>query len=324
MMIKFKQNVKISATFAGTIIGAGFASGQEVALYFGEQNIIIPLLACFFIGVFCFVFLELGRLYNGNIFSSLNVNINLGFTYLVRLINLIIFSAMIAGSEFIIRQAFNIVGGGLISLIIAVNVVISGLNKVKLLNTFVIPTIILLIIILYFNGNSEFENSYNYNFFSPIIYAGMNLISGGYLISKFAADIDQKQSIAISVMSIVIVGVLLISIYLLIQNNIYSIMPLLAVAYEQDLSFIGAIIIYLAVFTTLVSSLVIVSDMKRKSVYTTSIVGALISIWGFQNIINYAYKPIGIVGLALTLFCIYLLIIQFLRSRSQVNKLFHS
>ena len=101
-------------------------------------------------------------------------------------------------------------------------------------------------------------------------------------------------------------------------------MPLLAVAYEQDLSFIGAIIIYLAVFTTLVSSLVIVSDMKRKSVYTTSIVGALISIWGFQNIINYAYKPIGIVGLALTLFCIYLLIIQFLRSRSQVNKLFHS
>lgn len=43
-----KEGLKCAAVFIGTVIGAGFATGQEVLLYFGKSSIAVPIFRGFY------------------------------------------------------------------------------------------------------------------------------------------------------------------------------------------------------------------------------------------------------------------------------------
>lgn len=47
-----KEGLKCAAVFIGTVIGAGFATGQEVLLYFGRSSIAVPIFSGILLGLF--------------------------------------------------------------------------------------------------------------------------------------------------------------------------------------------------------------------------------------------------------------------------------
>lgn len=292
------------------MIGAGFASGREIALYFASTSPLSPLLGGVFCGLFCYVFIELGRLSNGDILKYSFKKISKIMLFLIKLSNIIIFCAMLAGCEYIIKRLFNINGGTLISAAFGLICIYLGVEKIKLLNFIIVPLLIFLIGIVYFKYQPHILPFQSFAFHSPILYACMNILSGGFLISTFAKGLKPSDSINISLTVTVILCFLLVVIYLLIQDSFNMPMPMLFIASTVNLINIGCIILYLAVFTTLTGSLYIVcgSDMKKATIITS--IGLVVACFGFQPITDMLYPIIGYFGAFLTFYGVFQLIFK--------------
>lgn len=308
-MGKFK-NLKLACTFIGTMIGAGFASGREIALYFASTSPLSPLLGGVFCGLFCFVFVEMGRLSNGDILKYSFKKISKIVLILIKLSNIIIFCAMLAGCEYIILRLFNINGGTIISAGLVLICIYLGVEKLKLLNFIIVPLLLVLIGIIYFKFQPDVLPFQSFAFHTPILYACMNILSGGFLISTFAKGLKPSDSLNISLMVTVILSFLLVIIYLLIQDSFNMPMPMLFTASTVGMIKLGCVILYLAVFTTLAGSLYIVtgSDIK-KAMFITSI-GLVVACFGFQPITDKLYPVIGYFGAFLTLYGIFQLLFK--------------
>ena len=315
MKEKIKQNLKISSTFTAALVGAGFASGQEIALFFGGNNIASVILAAALIALFCYVFLELGRLSEGNVFESMGPVFSLCFNYLVKLINLIILAVMTAGSEYIIKNSLGFTGGGAVSLMLCCVLVTEGMESVKTLNMLTVPIMIILISALLFTAGGKIILSGKTAFFNSLAYAGMNIITGGYLVGLMAKDIHKSQCRHISLICFGQVLILLIFVYAAVNLCEAGTMPLLAQAYKYRFGFAGVVTIFLALFTTMVSALASCSQTKTQSVLIYAGLGFLFSLFGFHNLVNATYMPIGGAGFAITACCSFYLICLSLRNR---------
>lgn len=323
MKEKLIQNLKISSTFTAALVGAGFASGQEILLFFGGKNVVTVFLAAIFIALFCYIFLELGRLTQGNIFSTAQPTFALCFNHIIKLINLIILAAMAAGSEYIIYLGFGIVGGGAVALMLSCACVLLGAEGIKLINTIIVPIMIMLILTILFTAGGKVILQGNISIKNAITYAGMNLISGGYLISIMAKNTDKGQCKWIAVFSFMQVLILLVPVYAAVNLCADSIMPLVGQAYKHGLGLVGIVVVFLALFTSMVSALAACTIEQPNKTYHYAVLGFLISLFGFYNLVNNTYMPIGAVGFSLTICCLFYLARLSLRSRYQQCKLSH-
>lgn len=323
MNAKLKQNLKISSTFTAALVGAGFASGQEIALFFGGKSIISLILAAGLIAFFCYIFLELGRITKGDIFSGLSNNFSLCFTYLIKLINLILLAVMVAGSEYILASSLGIRGGGMLSLLLACILVFRGMENIKLLNTLVVPIMIILIFAILLRAGGKVYIKGKIDIPNALAYAGMNIISGGYLISLMAKDIYKEQCYKISFFCFVQILIMLTLVYAAVNLAQAEIMPILVQAYKHNLGLIGVAAIFLALFTSMVSALASCSLSKTRQPLIYAGLGFLISLFGFHNLVNTTYIPIGAVGFAVTVCCLFYLATLSVRNRYQASKSLH-
>lgn len=292
------------------MIGAGFASGREISLYFASTSPLSPLLGGLFCGVFCFVFVELGRLSNGDILSFSFKKISKIVLFLIKLSNLIIFCAMLAGCEYIIKKLYGINGGTVISAVLVLICIYLGVEKIKILNTLIVPLLIVMIGVIYLKAKPEILPFQSFSLLSPILYACMNILSGGYLVSTLAKGLKPSDSLNISLIVATIISTMLVLIYLLIQNTFNMPMPLLFTATAINLGKIGCYVLYLAVFTTLAGSLyIIVKNDIRKAMVITCI-GLVVSCFGFQTITDMLYPIIGYFGAFLTAYGIFYLLFR--------------
>ena len=317
-MGKYK-NIKIACTFIGTMIGAGFASGREISLYFASTSPLSPLLSGIICGLFCLIFLQLGRISNGDILSYSFGKLSKLILLLIKSGNFIIFCAMLAGSEYLIKRLFNINGGTIISALIMLIFIYLGVEKLKLLNTVIVPMIIVLIIILYFKSKPDILPFCSFNIFSPILYSAMNILSGGYLISTFSKDLSSKDCFSIAIICSIVLSFLLVVIYILIQNTFIEAIPLLFAASLINMERIGCIVLYLAIFSTLTSSLFIITKNNIKYAMLFTSIGLVVACFGFQNIVDKLYPIIGYFGIFVTIIAIYNLIKYNLRQKKLVK-----
>lgn len=313
----FKRVIGLSATFIGTLIGAGFASGREIALYFSHTSPFTPLLSGACLGVLCYFFLELGRLFEGDFFVLFGKGKPI-FILLIRFFNAVVVCAMIAGGEEVIYSLFGIHGGGIITGIIAIVSLICGLEKLKIINSVVVPAIVILIFILLFRGNNKtiFEKI---SVFPAFTYATMNIISGGYFISTLSRDCSRKENIIISIICSAVLGVMLLSIYVIIQNDLNATMPLIQAASKYNLKVVGNVIMYLAIYTTITSSLVVAAKNDIKKAIILTALCFLVSLFSFEKIVDISYPIIGILGAAIILWVVYLMLRQKFCKSLQLN-----
>lgn len=290
--------LKTSAVFVGTMIGAGFATGREILIFFGKSSPVIPVLSAVICGLFCYLFLKAGH-HGLNVIPYKGKRIMLGSFYLAAFI---VFAAMIAASEEVIYEIFAINGGGVITAIIIGIICLAFIDGLKLLNLIVVPLIILFVALLFFKTDFPALRT-KLNFPNAFAYVALNMFLGGFLIVPDGKSMKKNEMIMTAVITAILLSVMIFMIYVIVLKAGDALMPVVEVARSLNLHIIASILIYLAVITTMAgcfTALTAITMVYIKDKWTAgaavSIVGILAAIIGFKLIVDIGYPLVSIIG----------------------------
>lgn len=330
-MLTVKDIFKAVFVIIGTTIGAGFASGQEINLFFnkyGNMGILGIIISCVITGIIIYKVLNIINKKKIKSYSELLVEINKNeiinkiMKILVQTFLLVSFYVMVAGFAAYFEQEFKI-PIYIAATIIAVICYITFLNETKgivSINTILIP--FLTIFICYLGAknigftNEYFQNNINSNYhfgwlFSSILYASYNSILlipilielGGYINKKGKA----KWSGIICGVVLAILGLIIFFLLLRGSNYIDNLeLPMIQITKEfgNTHSIMYGVIILIAIFTTAVASGYgfLKNISKNKKVYKISMIiicatSIFIAPIGFANLVNLLYPIFGVLGL---------------------------
>lgn len=330
----FMSIFNIAATYIGTVIGAGFASGQEILVFFtryGRVSYISLLLVGFLFMYIGSKILILGRKLEAisyghmieGVFGRLSpfINIYLFIAYMV------ISIAMFAGAGALFGEHEKI--GVVITAVLAAITIIKGIDGLLYVNIVVIPLIFIFDIIMFLYHiytptctipSVDTSASWAFNSIkSGFIYTSYNAILCIGVLAPLGNSI-KKMPIAKwggYVGGAFIGAMLIMSNYCLLihVSDIYiSEMPLLFIAKIINPLFgkLYTFILWGAIFTTLIANLFsITSIIESKlpsylhniSFISAVIAFALLSRFGFSNIVSILYPILGVIG---SIFLLYI------------------
>ena len=313
----------------GTLIGAGFASGQEINFFFYKYGIngILGLILCsFMIGIT--IYMTLDTVYNkkiNNYESYLHENFNSKkmcyvSNIIVNVFLLITFYIMVAGFGSYFEQQFNISNtiGVIIFSFLCFIVFIKDIERVKKVNSIIVPTLIIVILVLGLLSLKQIKilnikvmnNSYNW-ILQSLVYCSYNMILVIPVLVSLGKYIKNKNQIKlISIISSTIVFILALSIFLILMTIKvdYTKIQMPAV-YAIDKSFsqfsyIYGVVILLSIFSTAISiGISFINNMaQNKKSYPQiaakmCISSIIISNFGFSNLVKIFFPVFGYLGM---------------------------
>ncbi len=320
----------VSGGYIAAVIGAGFASGQEIASFFvkyGRYSIIGVFIACVIFALFSYAVLGVcaeKKIYSYADFLSAVFGEKYGakaveaVTLVFAAASVCVMTACAGEIAFVVCGSQRILGAFIFTLICGMIFFTGGKNIMRI-NSVLGAVIIFGIIfsclyILRYREHQTFANTASIAL-SGVAYAGYNLITAGALLSGMSSFLKDKREAAISsaasgfvlfVMITLIWGVLGIYYGKISLGEI----PMLTMAFRQNKILGGfyAVMLAFAALTTGVSNgFGIIDILKRKiSGKTASILimatGFCLSGAGFSNLINAAYRACGYAGIVIVIF----------------------
>ena len=308
----------------GSIIGAGFSSGQEILTFFtgsGKFSYLIIILSTIFLYISLKELIKFGRITKSKTIKEINKTLfkNITFFNVFIYLSLFVFIiAMIAGLNSIgglIFKNINFPILTIVSLFFALFICELGYNAIKKVNNFLMPVVILLIIfVTLFNIFVNFKNFQTINitfinFFEYLLlgfcYISYNIVFSSSLIVENSINFcNKKTKINALVISVILGGlILLINIALLKTTNYNNALPMLSLAFNINnvVGYLFSFILWFSVLTSLISCLyMLINNFKINKIISSSIIltlGYMLSLFGFNNIINFIYPIQGIIGL---------------------------
>lgn len=318
----------------GSLIGAGFASGQEIYSFFYKNGIwgLLGILICSLITGFV-IYKTLVIIYKNKIFNYkdfLQILINNKNESLIKFMNAIIifsllisFYVMISGFGAYINQVFSInnIYASLILAIICYFIFMKNIKGLTKVNEFVVPILIFFIIIIGFfyllnYGIEPIKNIKNVNFnlkfvYDSLIYCSYNMLLVIPVLSSLKKYLkNQKQIKYISIFCMIIFMLISFIAFLLLAKinvnidfiempAVYSVSNFL-----PKFNFIYGIIIILSILTTALSSGIgfLENFVKNKQYYPQFVIivcitSVIISNFGFSKLVNLAFPIFGILGI---------------------------
>lgn len=297
----------------GTVIGSGFASGKEVAVFFsrfGKISYFFIVLSFFLFYGLIYFFLSKGskaleRLSKSKIFSLLCLFVSLIFS-----------SSMFAGTINILPSSvlLKILLLAVIVIICAI-VACKGINSLGFINSILIPTTIFCMIYVLFSNFKDISfATFNQNGFAgllfTILYAVLNFSISGVVIAKTGEMLTKKQKAIVSfVSSFLLSSFLMLTNFILLSNPdaIRHDMPLVYISSGLANLFIS-FVIFSGCITTLFS-LVWTSRLALKrlgvslkwSIVISVFMPLSLSMLGFGSIVSYLYPLASIIGIGILL-----------------------
>lgn len=335
-----KKNLKSLFVIIGTLIGAGFASGQEIYIFFykyGINGIIGIAISSLLIGAIVYKVLEISRkrqIKNYKEFVGIlvkNENQIKIFNTIINIFILITFYIMIAGFGAYFEQQFGIdslIGSSILAMICYFVFLkdVTGLIKV---NQLIVPILIVGLILVginvidfarvpqiskYILQNSSCKwildsilyGSYNTILLIPVLIALKNLIT------------KKKESIFVSILTIITVILLSLIIFLMLSKidvNIENLeMPTVYVVSKISniFKYIYGFIILSSILTTSVSlgtsfleNVAKNKNSNKKYAILICISAVVVSKIGFSNLVNLLYPIFGYIGLIQVIACFF-------------------
>ncbi len=318
----------------GALIGAGFASGQEIYLFFYRYGLlgIFGLILCsFLIGLVInktfLIIYENEKINNYQDFlneifgSKKNKYFNLSYisNIIINIFLLMTFYIMISGFGAYFEQEFNIsrIIGAVILATLSFFILIKGIEGVTKANSIIVPVLIVLILTISFNNINGFNfaeiNMYfNYSWIlQAIVYCSYNMILVIPVLVSLRKYIKSKKQIYIvSILSGAIIFILAVCVFLLLTNinmdfkNVQ--MPAVYVIDKNIPKFkvLYGIVILLSIFSTAISigMSFLKNVVKNKKSFPQfagimCISGALISNIGFSNLVKLLFPMFGYLGI---------------------------
>lgn len=328
-----KNVLKVVFVIIGTLIGAGFASGQEVYLFFfsyGMKGLIGILISSIIIGVVIYSTFNILNKYKINTYKDFlnilipkNTKLKIIANFIINIFILITFFIMIAGFGAYFEQEIGInrLIGSLILAIITFIVFMTSIKGVVKVNELIVPILIGFIFIIGIISikNIHILNLENYvirtnytNFaLSAVLYSSYNsILLIPVLITLNNYVKNKKQIFYISFISAIVTILLSVIIFLLLVRVDVDIskleMPVVYVVSNmfKILRYIYGVIILGSIFTTAISlGVSFLQNMaKNKKGYTQisiimCITSVIISKFGFSNLVSLLYPIFGYLGL---------------------------
>ena len=328
-----KNVLKVVFVIIGTLIGAGFASGQEVYLFFfsyGMKGLIGILISSIIIGVVIYSTFNILNKYKINTYKDFlnillpkNTKLKIIANFIINIFILITFFIMIAGFGAYFEQEIGInrLVGSLILAIITFIVFMTSIKGVVKVNELIVPILIGFIFIIGIISIKDIHilNLENYvirtnytNFaLSAVLYSSYNsILLIPVLITLNNYVKNKKQIFYISFISAIVTILLSVIIFLLLVRVDVEIskleMPVVYVVSNmfKILRYIYGVIILGSIFTTAISLGVsfLQNTAKNKKGYTQisiimCITSVIISKFGFSNLVSLLYPIFGYLGL---------------------------
>lgn len=327
-----KNTLKIIFLIIGTLIGAGFASGREIYIFFnkfGIYGIFGIIISGLITGIIINKIIKISKNNQINNYNDFLNIINKKYPKINKLVNLIVnafllisFFIMIAGFSAYMNQTYeiSIYFSSIIFTIVCGIIFLKNIEGIIKANEILVPILILLIAYL---GIKNIPYLANVNigelqeissrgwFINSILYASYNsIILIPVLASLKYKELEKKQINLISFLSSIFIIILAFFIYgLLLRGNYYIQeleMPLIEISLEfgKVFKYIYGFIIIISIFTSAISSgysfLKNVTKNKKQYIYTLiiiSIIGILVSNIGFSNLVEILYPIFGILGI---------------------------
>ena len=323
-----KQIFSIVLVIIGALLGAGFASGQEIYSFFysyGPMGLIGIFITCVLIGVTIYKSLKTIYIYkidNYNEFLRVfikNEKITKIINIIINILLLVTFYIMIAGFGAYFEQELgtNKLFGSSILAILSAIIFFSSVKGVLKVSECIVP--ILIIFVIFIGGinlltvNNEKVHTIIKRgwILSSIIYCSYNMILLIPVLISLRKQIKKYSDIKyISILSGILMIIMSIMIYMLLMKIDFDIntleMPIVYVIRTFFVKFktIYAFIILSSIFTTAISVGIgfLQNISKTKTSYPQfvlfmCITSLIVSNFGFSKLVNLVYPIFGYFGI---------------------------
>lgn len=330
-----KKSLKMGSAFIGIIVGAGFASGQEILQYFTSFGIMGILAALISTVMFAYLGMSLTRL-GSRMQKTSHKEVIYGISgrLLGAIVDyIIIFTlfgvgvVMIAGAGSIFTQQFNLPAalGSTVMVVLVILTIMLNVEKVIAIIGSITPFLILTVIVLAVYSLATMDSSFaaldpiakeqlsavpNW-FLSALNYASFNIAVGASMaIVMGSTEKDEKIAARGGLFGGLGLGVLIILSHLAIFAKVDEVggaeMPMLQIA--NDISpIVGwamSFILFGMIFNTAVSMVYAFSARFMHSgtpkfkifVVVVGIVSYVLSFVGFTELVNMFYPIVGYLG----------------------------
>ena len=320
--------ISITLVIIGALIGAGFASGQEIFSFFyiyGKNGIYGILIMSILIGIFIYKSLKIiyqKQVYNYNDFLNLfikNTKIRNVILWIVNVLLLVSFYIMVAGFGAYFEQEIGInrIIGSIVLNLLCVIVFFSNIKGVLKASNFIVPFLIFFIFFIGIKNivqirTLDFYQMKNNWILSMLIYNSYNFILLMPVLISLKKQITKEKNIKkVSILVTIIILILSISIFFLLLNaNIKEIenqeMPIVYIIsnYFNKYKKIYAFIVLASIFTTAISvGIGFLQNISKNSnsypqfVLFMCITSLLMSNIGFSKLLNFIYPVFGYIGI---------------------------
>lgn len=327
-----KNIFKIVFVIIGTLIGAGFASGREIYIFFnkfGIAGLFGIIIASVFTGIIIYKLLTKIKEKNIDNYNELLIKLNKKYpkinkliNYIVNLFLLISFFIMIACFGAFINQIYNIpiyISSTFFCLLCALIFLKNSQGIIKT-NEILVPLLIILIIylgiknipyLISFNIKELNEAEYSGWLTKALLYTSYNsIILIPILTNLNLKNLNKKQIKLISVFSSIFIIVLSLIIFSLLLRENYYIknieLPLVEISAGFGIFFkyLYCLIIIISIFTSSIgagySFLKNISKNKKQYfiyLILISVLGVIVSNIGFSKLVEILYPLFGFLGI---------------------------
>ena len=318
--------LKIAGIYTAVILGAGFASGQEILSFFinygskGFYGLILSGFIFSFIGYIVLKICYIKKIDSAeNFFRFILGEFYFLIEYIIALFLFISYTTMLSATGACFKQQFNLpnILGIILMAFLCFIVYILGVDFIAKINFFIAPILFLggffigLFIILNNNSLSVFllKNKSWIWVKSAILYSAYNLITGICVIIPMLRTIKNKNhakfgtilgGFFISLLGIIIGLAIYLNYNIAIKNQI----PMLAITKKisSQINLLYLLIFLLAVFTTAIGNFFSLCEiLKQKKFFSPrlliSLLGIIFAQIEFSGFISKIYPLFGYIGL---------------------------
>lgn len=317
----------VSFTYIGGVIGAGFATGREVMLYFGEYGLLSALIGGVLMGLLAGVFLWSGKYFM--LFRKCDKKwTKTAYVIIKVLLYLSIYATflcMISACEEIISEGFGVKNAGLWTGIFVAFLGVLDMGVMQKFNLAIVPVIVVLLLVL--ASKSISPQLGRFSAMAVVSYAGMNIMTGGYLLAEQDKPFSIRECIFVSVLTaLVFAGALALVYGVSVKYKNFS-MPIYEFAKIHDFKGVSGLVIYLAIFTTLIGcsklicqendSIKIPKAISISMLILTTFIGIKLD---FAKAVGIIYPIVGYVGVGYLVFMLILPLFKNLYSQKTEEK----
>lgn len=322
------NNIKAVAVIVGAVIGAGFASGQEIYSFFNAYNangLLGIVVSSILLGIIIYKVLKRANKYNLKNYNELLEHMNVPskikqvFSIIINLFLLISFYIMVAGFAAYFKQEFGIhkIVTAIIISFICFKIFMKNIDGITNASIKIVPILVLIIIALGIRLNAintlkeititdiQIKTGWLIKAIEYTSYNSILLIPVLISLRKYSENSEK----IISIVTSIIFGTLAIIIYLVMYNKVDIAtleIPLIEIANKYGIvyKYGYSIALVFAIYTTMLSegfgflnNTAQNPKQYKKIAIAICISAVFISNISFSNLINLTYPVFGILGI---------------------------